>query len=46
MTDIDRFLRDMGMAQAKPAPQPATQRPAGKPCEWRGVWYPDGVVPH
>jgi hypothetical protein len=50
MTDLDRFLRDMGLApatqQAKPAQQPATQRPAGKPCEWRGVWYPDGVVPH
>ena len=46
MTDLDRFLRDMGLEQAKPAQQPATQRPAGKPCEWRGEWYPDGVVPH
>ncbi|CAB4157608.1 hypothetical protein UFOVP681_31 [uncultured Caudovirales phage] len=43
---LDQFLRDMGLAPAKPAPQPVVQRPAGKPCEWRGEWYPDGVVPH
>lgn len=33
------FLRDM-------FPQEQAQRPKGQPCDWKGIWYPDGNIPH
>lgn len=40
--DLADFLREIGIT--KPEPKPA--RPAGDPNVWKGVWYPDGVIPH
>jgi hypothetical protein len=31
---------------AAPVPRPAPTRPAGDPRDWKGVWYPDGNIPH
>jgi hypothetical protein len=36
MTDLEKFLREMGMS--KPPPQPV-------PLVW-GVWHRDGDIPH
>lgn len=48
MTDLERHLNELGVV-ARPAPAPApacTDRPAGPPNTWRGIWYTDGNVPH
>lgn len=48
MTDIERILDQLGVrAQPTPTKQPQpTDRPDGPPNAWRGVWYPDGNIPH
>ena len=44
MTDLDRILNELGVI-ARPVPAP-TARPDGPANAWRGVWYPDGNIPH
>jgi hypothetical protein len=39
MTDLERFLREMGLLDPKPKPAPVER-------QFTGVWYRDGVVPH
>jgi hypothetical protein len=38
--DLADFLREIGIDSPDPAP-----RPAGDPSTWKGVWFPDGVIP-
>lgn len=47
MTDLDRILNELGVvARPVPAPPAPTTRPDGPVNAWRGVWYPDGNIPH
>ena len=47
MTDLERHLNELGVIARPAAPAPAcTDRPAGPPSAWRGIWYTDGNVPH
>jgi hypothetical protein len=39
MTDLERFLREMGLSAPKPKPAPVERK-------FKGVWYRDGEVPH
>jgi hypothetical protein len=44
-SDLDRMLNELGVI-ARPVPAPKPQRPVGATADWKGVWYPDGVIPH
>lgn len=47
MSDLDRILNELGViARPVPAPPAPTARPDGPANAWRGVWYPDGNIPH
>jgi hypothetical protein len=39
MTELEKFLREMGLA----APTP---KPAQVERQFKGVWYRDGDIPH
>lgn len=39
MTELERFLREMGLAKPPPPPVPVAVRTGG-------VWYPNGDIPH
>lgn len=44
MTDLERILDQLGVRAQPVTPPPA--RPEGPPHSWRGIWYPDGNIPH
>lgn len=45
MSDIERILDQLGV-RAQPTPTKIAQRPPGQPNDWKGIWYPDGNIPH
>lgn len=46
MTDLERHLIELGVI-ARPAPQPKPDpEPREDPSQSRGIWYPDGNIPH
>jgi len=44
MTDLDRHLNELGVI-ARPAPQPKLE-PRPDPRLSKGIYYPDGNIPH
>lgn len=41
MTDLEKFLREMGLEAAKEKPKPPLIK-----RQFEGVWYRDGDIPH
>jgi hypothetical protein len=39
VTDLEKFLREMGLA-----PKPVTPPPVER--QFKGIWYRDGDIPH
>lgn len=39
MTELEKFLKDMGLAAPKPKPVPVER-------QFKGIWYRDGDIPH
>lgn len=42
--DLEKHLIELGVIR-RPVPV-SIPRPCGHPSTWKGVWYPDGEIPH